>query len=211
MRRSSAPPWSDGVTRRDGVPCGRARSSTFRLRGMPTSPRSAPIAARSSVARSAVCAAATRSRSPTTRRTGSTRGGLTCWRCTSSVRLHLQFARAMAQRQQLWLTTLDLDGKPAAAWYGFASGDTVYFYQGGRDPRWERESVGLVLMGIMIQRAIERGYRAFNFLRGDDGYKRQWTASRRKTGEAVVFRSGWRGRWLRMLDAVAELRARAAR
>jgi len=125
-----------------------------------------------------------------------------------SVRLHLQFARAMAQRQQLWLTTLDLDGKPAAAWYGFASGDTVYFYQGGRDPRWERESVGLVLMGIMIQRAIERGYRAFNFLRGDDPYKQQWTSSRRRTGEAVVFRSGWRGRWLRVLDAVAELRWR---
>jgi CelD/BcsL family acetyltransferase involved in cellulose biosynthesis len=123
-----------------------------------------------------------------------------------TVHLQLQFARDMAQRQRLWLTTLDLDGQPAAAWYGFASGDTVYFYQGGRDPRWERESVGLVLMGIMIRRAIERGYRAFNFLRGDDPYKQQWTSSRRMTSETVVFRSGWGGRWLRALDAVAALR-----
>jgi CelD/BcsL family acetyltransferase involved in cellulose biosynthesis len=123
-----------------------------------------------------------------------------------SARLQLQFARAMAERQQLWLTTLDLDGQPVAAWYGFASGDTVYFYQGGRDPRWEKESVGLVLMGIMIRRAIERGYRAFNFLRGDDPYKQQWTSSRRKTRETVVFRSGWGGRWLRALDAVAAVR-----
>ncbi len=128
-----------------------------------------------------------------------------------SERLQRQFAREMAASQRLWLSTLDVDGQPAAAWYGFASGDTVYFYQGGRDPRWERESVGLVLMGLMIQRAIERGYRRFSFLRGDDPYKRQWTSSRRITREAVVFRPGWGGRWLRALDAVAELRARAAR
>ncbi len=131
------------------------------------------------------------------------------FRDSRSARLQLQFARAMVERRQLWLTTLDLDGQPAAAWYGFASGDTVYFYQGGRDPRWEKESVGLVLMGIMIRRAIERGYRAFNFLRGDDAYKQQWTSSRRTTRETVVFRSGWGGRWLRALDAVAALRRSA--
>jgi len=48
----------------------------------------------------------------------------------------------MAEQQRLWLTTLDLDGRPVAAWYGFASGDTVYFYQGGRDPRGSGESGG---------------------------------------------------------------------
>jgi CelD/BcsL family acetyltransferase involved in cellulose biosynthesis len=128
-----------------------------------------------------------------------------------SARLQRRFAGEMAQQQRLWLTTLAVDGQPAAAWYGFTSDDTVYFYQGGRDPRWERESVGLVLMGIMIQRAIEGGYRAFNFLRGDDSYKRQWTQSQRRTGEAVIFRSGVRGLWLRALDAVAELRGSAGR
>ena len=125
-----------------------------------------------------------------------------------SERLQRGFAGAMAQEHRLWLTTLDLEGQPAAAWYGFTSGDTVYFYQGGRDPRWERESVGLVLMGMMIRRAIEQGYRAFNFLRGDDAYKQQWTSSRRMAMESVVFRSGWRGWGLRTLDWVATLRPR---
>lgn len=127
-----------------------------------------------------------------------------------SERLQRRFAVEMAREGRLWLATLDLDGRPAAAWYGFASGDTVYFYQGGRDPRWERESVGLVLMGMMIQRAIERGYRAFNFLRGDDPYKRQWTSSRRMAMETVIFRAGWKGRGLRALDAVAALRGRGS-
>jgi CelD/BcsL family acetyltransferase involved in cellulose biosynthesis len=123
-----------------------------------------------------------------------------------SERLQRQFAGEMAKRKRLWLSTLDLDGQPAAAWYGFASDDTVYFYQGGRDPRWERESVGLVLMGMMIRRAIERGYRAFNFLRGDDQYKQHWTSARRETIETIVFRSGWRSLWLRALDAAAAFR-----
>lgn len=125
--------------------------------------------------------------------------------------LHRRFAALLAARGQLWMTTLDLDGKPAAAWYGFTSGDTVYFYQSGRDPRWDRESVGQVLMGAMIRRAIERGFRRFDFLRGDDAYKRLWTETQRITEEITVFRPGWHGRWLRAVDAAAELRVRLLR
>ncbi len=117
--------------------------------------------------------------------------------------LQRQFAGEMARQNRLWLTTLGVDGQPAAAWYGFTSDTTVYFYQSGRDPRWERESVGLVLMGLMIRRAIERGFRQFNFLRGDDPYKGQWTASSRTTEELVIVRSGWRGLFLRALDSIA--------
>lgn len=133
-------------------------------------------------------------------------GGGGAFQDPRATRLQRQFAGEMARQQRLWLTTLDVDGTPAAVWYGFVSDQTVYFYQGGRDPRWERESVGLVLMSLMIQRAIQRGFRAFNFLRGDDAYKRQWTTTERMTEEVVVFRSGWKGRCLRALDALGEAR-----
>lgn len=123
-------------------------------------------------------------------------------------RLHRRFAAELSRRGELWLTSLDVDGEPAAAWYGFAHRDTVYFYQCGRDPRWERESVGQILIAAMIRRAIERGFRRFDFLRGHDPYKRQWTTTHRTTEEITVFRGGWRGRWLRGVEAVAELRAR---
>jgi CelD/BcsL family acetyltransferase involved in cellulose biosynthesis len=123
-------------------------------------------------------------------------------------RLHRAFAEQLSRRGQLWLTTLDLDGAPAAAWYGFADRDTVYFYQSGRDPRWEDKSVGVALMVKMIRRAIERGYRRFDFLRGDEAYKREWTASEAVTQELLVFRPGWRGRWLRGLDWAGRVRAR---
>jgi CelD/BcsL family acetyltransferase involved in cellulose biosynthesis len=122
--------------------------------------------------------------------------------------LHRRFAAELAARGRLWLSTLDIAGKPVAAWYGFTWGDTVYFYQSGRDPEWERQSVGLVLMGTMIRRAIERGYRRFDFLRGADPYKRQWTATDRMTQQITIFRRGLGGRALRALDAISELRAR---
>ena len=123
-------------------------------------------------------------------------------------RTHRSFVQELATRGRLWLTTIELDGLPAAAWYGFSDRDTIHFYQSGRDPRWKDESVGVVLMTVMIRRAIERGYRQFDFLRGDEAYKGLWTASRRTTAELVIFRPGWRGLWLRGLDLAALLRAR---
>ena len=119
-----------------------------------------------------------------------------------------QFSSLLAARGELWLTTLDLNGEPAAAWYGFTCFDTVYFYQGGRNPRWASLSVGAVLMGAMIRRAIERGYRRFDFLRGNDEYKRSWTSTERAIYEVVVFRPGWRRAWLRALDVAGRTRAR---
>lgn len=126
-------------------------------------------------------------------------------------RLHRSFIADMSSRGQLWLATLDLDGRPAAAWYGFNDRHTVYFYQSGRDPALDDLSVGTVLMAKMVRRAIERGLRRFDFLRGDEAYKAHWTSTRRETTELVVFRPSWRGRWLRGLDLAARARARLRR
>lgn len=121
--------------------------------------------------------------------------------------LHLGL-NALLPPEATWLVSLDLDGTPAAAWYGFALGDTVSFYQGGWDPRWERQSVGAVLMGMMIRRAIERGFRTFDFLRGEEPYKATWTQAARTCYRLSAIRPGWRGAALRMLDGLARRRAR---
>ena len=126
-----------------------------------------------------------------------------------SVTTHLRVFRSLVTAPaDFWLTTLDLDGQPAAAWCGFAWRDTVYFYQGGRDPRWDAESAGVVLMAKMIRRAIEAGYRRFDFMRGDESYKRSWTSTARCTYEVVIFRPSWRGAWLRGLDLARRARHR---
>jgi len=121
-------------------------------------------------------------------------------------RLHHCFASWLAGRRQLWLTTLDVDGAPVAAWYGFSFADTVYYYQGGWDPHWQHQSVGMILMGAMIRRAIERRYRAFDFLRGVEAYKMAWTATARVCYEIAVIRPCGRGTVLRGLDWIARQR-----
>ena len=125
--------------------------------------------------------------------------------------MHRRFAGALAERGQLWLSTLDLEGKPAAAWYGFTDRDTVYGYQSGRDPKWNHMGIGQILTGMMIRRAIERGYRRYDFLRGAEPYKLDWTSKCRTTSELVVFRRGWRSWWLRGLDWAGRLRAAGRR
>ncbi len=100
-----------------------------------------------------------------------------------------------------------MDGAPVAAWYGFSLADTVYFYQGGWDPQWEQWSVGMILTGAMIRRAIERRYRVFDFLRGGEPYKLAWTSTARTCYEIAVIRPGWRGAALRGLDWLAAQRA----
>jgi len=121
-----------------------------------------------------------------------------------------RFAAACARDGTLWLATLGLDGEPAAAWYGFAQGDTLYYYQGGFDPKWRKEGVGQVLHGLVIQRAIESGIRRYDFLRGDEAYKKEWAHSARICHEWCVFRPGLRGLLLRGLDWVAHRRGRRA-
>lgn len=48
---------------------------------------------------------------------------------------------------------------------------TVLFYITGRDEEWTTPSPGLVLHGFAIREAIARGYRVYDFLRGNEAYK----------------------------------------
>jgi dTDP-4-amino-4,6-dideoxygalactose transaminase/CelD/BcsL family acetyltransferase involved in cellulose biosynthesis len=86
---------------------------------------------------------------------------------------HRDFARCALGKGWLRLWFLELDGEPVATWYGFRYGDVECSYQTGRDPRWQRSSVGLVLLAHAMRRAVEDGVREYRFLRGDEQYKRR--------------------------------------
>jgi len=129
----------------------------------------------------------------------------------NDAKLQLAFAGALAPVGRVWLTTLNVGGTPVAAWYGFAAGDTMCFYQCGRDPAWEHASVGQVLMGIMIRRAIEKGFRTFDFLRGDEPYKMTWTSTLRSDQVLVAYRRGFRGALARQGDSLVRAVRRAGR
>jgi CelD/BcsL family acetyltransferase involved in cellulose biosynthesis len=84
---------------------------------------------------------------------------------------HREFAAIALERGWLRLRILELDGAPAAALLNFRFGGHEWFYQGGRDPRYDRYSPGFLLQLHAIRSAFEDGLEAYRFLRGGEPYK----------------------------------------
>lgn len=84
---------------------------------------------------------------------------------------HRAFADKALERGWLRLWIAELDGRPAAAWYGFRFADAEWYYQAGRDPRYAESSIGHVLLAHTIREALNDGVEEYRLLRGDESYK----------------------------------------
>ena len=102
---------------------------------------------------------------------------------------HLDFARAALERGWLRLWIASLDGTPAAVWYGFRIGGVDSFYQGGREPSRERDSIGFVLMAHTVRDAIESGISTYRLLLGAEEYKRRFSSDDPGVETVAVTRS----------------------
>jgi CelD/BcsL family acetyltransferase involved in cellulose biosynthesis len=90
---------------------------------------------------------------------------------------HRDFAaRALAQGR-LRLCFAVVDDRPAAAYYGLRHAGVEWYYQLGRDPRWDEYRVGFVLLMRMIRGAFDDGLSAFRFGVGDEPYKQRVAAA----------------------------------
>jgi CelD/BcsL family acetyltransferase involved in cellulose biosynthesis len=69
----------------------------------------------------------------------------------------------------LWV--LWIDERPAASLFCLEYGGTVGLYNSGFDPEARALSPGVVLIARTIEDAIQRGFRRYDFLRGDEPYK----------------------------------------
>ncbi len=75
---------------------------------------------------------------------------------------------------QLQLFYMDLDGKQAASYYLFQYQRDLLFYLSSFEPEFSRHSPGAVLLSRVIQDAIEKNCREFDFMRGTTPYKFKW-------------------------------------
>jgi CelD/BcsL family acetyltransferase involved in cellulose biosynthesis len=87
------------------------------------------------------------------------------------------FAAAAADRGWLRLWLLELDGRAAAAWIGFRFAGDECYYQAGRDPALESQSLGFVLLAHTIRAAVADGVARYRFLRGDEPYKYRFASA----------------------------------
>jgi CelD/BcsL family acetyltransferase involved in cellulose biosynthesis len=71
------------------------------------------------------------------------------------------------------------DNDVVAAAFGFENESGYYLYNSAYDPEVRHASPGIVMLASLIERAIERGHRVFDFLKGDETYKFRHGASPR--------------------------------
>jgi CelD/BcsL family acetyltransferase involved in cellulose biosynthesis len=105
---------------------------------------------------------------------------------------HREVAATALSEGWLRMWFAELDGAPAAVWYGFRLGGADWFYQQGRDPAWERSSVGFVLTAHALRDAVEAGLSRYRFLLGDEEYKSRFASSEPEI-ETVAWSRGARG------------------
>jgi len=107
-------------------------------------------------------------------------------------KFHIGLAAALCESGWLRLYVMELDGLPVAALYGFAFGDTFYYYLGGFEPEWAPMSVSTVLIGRAIEDSIAAGMGRFDFLRGQEPYKQKWLAQESSNHRVIISRPGKR-------------------
>lgn len=89
---------------------------------------------------------------------------------------HRDVSPAMLDAGVLRMYGIRVGERVVAVFYGFASGDTVYYYLSGYDPDLEKVSPGTLIVAHAIEQAKRDGARTFDFLRGAEDYKYTWGA-----------------------------------
>jgi CelD/BcsL family acetyltransferase involved in cellulose biosynthesis len=93
---------------------------------------------------------------------------------------------AAFQAGWLQLSFLEFDGEKAASYLNFDFGDHIWVYNSGLNDAFRELSPGWVLLGYLIQQAIEQGCQAFDFMRGDEDYKYRFGAIDRRVVRATI-------------------------
>jgi CelD/BcsL family acetyltransferase involved in cellulose biosynthesis len=85
-------------------------------------------------------------------------------------------AERFASSGSLRIFTLCLADRIAAIILAFCNDTTLYGYLSGFDPQYEEFGFGRELLAEALRFAHERGYRRWDFLRGEEPYKFDWGA-----------------------------------
>ena len=139
------------------------------------------------------------------------RGGSDAFDAPQLIHFHEEWTQIALARDWLRLFVLVIEGEPAAAFYGIRYGPVFYFYQAGFDPRYAKQSVGLVTMGLAIRSAIEEGAEEFDLLHGDEAYKRHWAHENRAIREIEAYPPGIAGRLCESASRVRRASGKMAR
>jgi CelD/BcsL family acetyltransferase involved in cellulose biosynthesis len=96
--------------------------------------------------------------------------------------------QAAFQAGWLQLSFIEVNGQRAAGYLNFDCMDHIWVYNSGLDFQFSELSLGWVLLGHLLQWAIENGRQCFDFMRGDEQYKYRFGAVDRQVVRVQVRR-----------------------
>jgi len=100
-------------------------------------------------------------------------------------------ASQFLKNKWLYFTCLTVDNEPVSIEYGFIYNQKLYNATAARDVRYSEYSVGHLHHLFLIEDAIKRHLREFDFLRGDEPYKFHWTKSARRYIQVMIKKNGF--------------------
>ena len=107
---------------------------------------------------------------------------------------HSNISRAFLEKGWLFAADLRLNGKMAAARYGYLYDNKIFDYQTGFDPAYSKNGIMQALLSYIIEYAATKKIREFDFLAGGDDYKRRFANSHRKVHTVKMANNTFRGR-----------------
>jgi CelD/BcsL family acetyltransferase involved in cellulose biosynthesis len=92
----------------------------------------------------------------------------------------LEATRLYDENGWLQLHFLTVEGEPVAAQYCLQYNQKLYYWLGGFNPDYSMYSVGNLLTLKMLEYCVQNKIKEYDFLKGDEAYKRDWSSQYRR-------------------------------
>ena len=118
-----------------------------------------------------------------------------------------EVATLFSRKGWMHLSLLELSGALIAYRFGFRHRGVHYDYFHAYDPAFASCGPGAILMTDLIRRSFESGLREFNFLRGEEPYKFEWTERFHTNLRITCYEPSVRGELLRWMNRARQWRS----
>ncbi len=93
----------------------------------------------------------------------------------------------LGPRGWLYVALLELGDQPVAYQIGFRCGDKLWDYNKAYDETFSRFAPGTLLLTGMLDYGFERGFREYDFLRGEEPYKLVWSTANHQRFRLLIW------------------------
>jgi CelD/BcsL family acetyltransferase involved in cellulose biosynthesis len=100
----------------------------------------------------------------------------------------------LGPRGWLYVALLERRGDPVAFQLGFRCGGALWDYQKAYDRAFSRFAPGTMLVHAILEYGAARGFREYDFLRGEEPYKTVWSAGCHRSFRLLVWSPRWASR-----------------